>query len=427
MSVQSVRRAVAAWVLAGGLASGALASAAQASPDRAWVEAVQDGRELRVAAQAGVCPQALVDGTPRRLNLRAGPDADFPVAVCSALLHAKDRHIAVDGIELRLPPRHPQRIVVLGDTGCRVQGDKIQACDDPRAWPFARVARLAAAAKPDLIVHVGDYLYRESACPAADARCAGTPHGDAWTTWSADFFTPAGPLLTAAPWVFVRGNHESCKRAGKGWFRLLDAAPSPPACPTESAAFSVDLGGVVLVIVDSADADDKLARDEGAFRAQVAAGLARAGGEPVWLVTHRPIWAIVPAKLGPIGPLDVPINPTEQAAVSGLDLARVQMVVSGHIHEFEALDFGPSRPPQLVAGTGGDITEDGAPTRMRHRDVEIDGKTADLLQFARFGYLVLDRDGTSWKGAFHDLDDRVIATCLIAERRLSCAPVKVAK
>jgi hypothetical protein len=426
MSVQWVRHAVAAFVLAGGLAVACAALAAETPTDRAWVQAVQGGRELRVVARAGACPPALVDGAERKLSLRAGPDSDFPVAVCSAALHPKDRRIAVDGFELTLPPPHPRRIVVLGDTGCRVQGDKIQACDDPRAWPFTRVAALAAA-KPDLILHVGDYLYRESACPTGDARCAGTPHGDAWTTWNADFFTPAGPLLTAAPWVFVRGNHESCARAGKGWFRLLDAAARPPACPTQSAAFSIDLGGLSLVVVDSADTDDKLVRGDKPFRAEVEAGLATAGGEPVWLVTHRPVWAIVPAKLGPIGPIDVSINPTEQAAVRGLDLSRVQMVVSGHIHEFEALDFGPSRPPQLVAGTGGDITEDGAPTRMTHHPVEIDGKTADLLQFARFGYLVLEREGTGWKGAFHDLDDRVIATCLVAERRLSCAPVKTGK
>jgi hypothetical protein len=34
----------------------------------------------------------------------------------------------------------------------------------------------------------------------------------------------------------------------------------------------------------------------------------------------------------------------------------IKMIVSGHIHMFEALSFGddnPPRPPQLVVGTGG--------------------------------------------------------------------------
>ncbi len=38
----------------------------------------------------------------------------------------------------------------------------------------------------------------------------------------ADFFTPTAPLLAAAPWVMVRGNHEVCNRAGQGWYRYLD-------------------------------------------------------------------------------------------------------------------------------------------------------------------------------------------------------------
>ena len=42
---------------------------------------------------------------------------------------------------------------------------------------------------------------------------------------AADLFTPAKPLLAAAPWVFVRGNYEACFGAGQGWFRFLDSQP----------------------------------------------------------------------------------------------------------------------------------------------------------------------------------------------------------
>ncbi len=52
--------------------------------------------------------------------------------------------------------------------------------------------------------------------------CAGSPWGYGWDAWNADFFTPAAPLLAAAPWAAVRGNHESCARAGQGWWRFLD-------------------------------------------------------------------------------------------------------------------------------------------------------------------------------------------------------------
>ena len=76
-----------------------------------------------------------------------------------------------------------KRIVVIGDTGCRLKGTFVQDCNDPVKWPFATVARLAAARHPDLVIHVGDYHYRETPCPADRAGCAGSPYGDNWAVW----------------------------------------------------------------------------------------------------------------------------------------------------------------------------------------------------------------------------------------------------
>ena len=83
---------------------------------------------------------------------------------------------------LPVPVANPQRILVVGDTGCRIKGASLQACNDPMQWPFLAVSQAAAGLKPDLIIHVGDYLYRESPCPAGNAGCAGSPWGDNWVT-----------------------------------------------------------------------------------------------------------------------------------------------------------------------------------------------------------------------------------------------------
>ena len=116
--------------------------------------------------------------------------------------------------------RIPSRVVVIGDTGCRIKGTAVQDCNDPSKWPFASVASKAAESKPDLVIHVGDYLYREEPCPAgSQASCGGTPAGDTWAAWNADFFTPAKNLLAAAPWAFARGNHRIVRRCSwRGWF-----------------------------------------------------------------------------------------------------------------------------------------------------------------------------------------------------------------
>ena len=72
--------------------------------------------------------------------------ADFPAQPC---------HFVVAPLvqpDDSLPHRPPRRILVFGDTGCRVLGPAIQACNDPRRWPFALVAAKAAAQKPDLVI-----------------------------------------------------------------------------------------------------------------------------------------------------------------------------------------------------------------------------------------------------------------------------------
>jgi hypothetical protein len=84
---------------------------------------------------------------------------------------------------------------------------------------FPRFAGQAARTRPDLMIHLGDYLYRESPCQPGDNRCTGTPWGDNWATWNADFFEPAAPLLHHTVWLMARGNHEECGRAGNGFTR----------------------------------------------------------------------------------------------------------------------------------------------------------------------------------------------------------------
>ena len=394
-----------------------------AAQTQAWVQYVQGGAQARTMTPAATCPEVVVDGHALPMQLRAGPAPGFDDRLCQLDLPAGARTARLEGRPLPLPVRPPRRILIFGDTGCRLKDGDYQACNDPRAWPFAAVARLAAAQHPDLVIHVGDYYYRESPCPAADKGCAGTPSGDNRASWKADFFDPAAPLLAAAPWVFVRGNHEGCGRGAGGWFRMLDAAPRPLSCPAHSAALTVDLGGLNLYVLDSSGAPDALApalnvADMAAQLDALKMDLAR---KPGWILTHRPIWGLTPvARLGPVGPIEVPINRTQQVAVENRDLSAVQMVVSGHIHHFDSLSFGNARPAQLIVGTGGDVGEWADTPRVRDTTASIDGLEAKRLSFERYGYFLLDRDGDDWVGVFRDLDNRLVANCRLHLRALIC-------
>ena len=387
--------------------------------DKAWVELTDRGAEARLITATAACPAASIDGKPLPMTRRAAPGADFPLTVCQLLLPKGARQASVRGIALPIPIAAPKRILIFGDTGCRLKGVEIQNCDDPKDWPFAAVSRLAAAHHPDLVIHVGDYYYRESPCPAGRAGCAGSPWGDNWNSWSADFFQPAEPLLRAAPWVMVRGNHEDCARGGPGWFMLLDGAAAPLACPADSAPMVIDAGGLAFYVLDSSGTVDRKAPPGAvaAFSSQLDVLKAAPPTAPAWILTHRPIWGMVPV---PIGGLEVPINSTEQAAAKGRDLKGVAMVVSGHIHHFASFSFAGERPPQLVVGTGGDVGELGDTPRFLDDSVSLDGMRAKRFGFDRYGFLLLEKTGDDWAGAFYDVRDKPIATCKLAGRALTC-------
>ncbi len=401
----------------------AIATAAAADP--AWVQMGPHGAQIRTVAAGARCPSVDIDGKVRRMRLRAGPAAGFPFAVCQLNAPRGARRASLAGRPLPLPKARTNLILIFGDTGCLFKGRIIQDCNNPRLWPFALVARAAAAWRPDLVIHVGDYYYRETPCPPGHTECAGSPYGDNWPTWKTEFFDPAEPLLATAPFVFARGNHETCGRGGVGWFRLLDAGAAPLTCPAASAPFRVDLGDLSLYVLDSADTLDVQAPKAAvnAFSAQLAALQPDLARRPGWIVTHRPFWAMTPvARLGPIGPFETPLNATEQASAKRQDLSAVRMVVSGHIHHFASYAFGPRRPAQLVAGTGGDVGEEADTAALRTVNPVLDGLPARGLSFDRFGYLLLDRAGPDWVGAFRDLDDHVVATCRLHGRDLACKP-----
>ena len=137
-----------------------LAGVGCAAPDHAWVEMTDRGAEARLVTSAPACPDIVLNGAEAPMQRRAAPSADFPVTVCQALLPKDARSAWGGGRALPLPHAAPRRLVIFGDTGCRLKGKAVQDCDDPGQWPFAVVARLAAAHHPDVVIHVGDYYYR---------------------------------------------------------------------------------------------------------------------------------------------------------------------------------------------------------------------------------------------------------------------------
>ena len=384
--------------------------------DSAWVQATVSGFEARIVTTAAACPILHTDKGDTVMAVRAAATTRFPL-VCAARVPGGASRATIADILLPLPVASPQRILVLGDTGCRIKGSALQACNDPAKWPFPKLAAAAAALKPDLVVHVGDYLYRENACPAGNQGCAGSPWGDNWITWQADFYTPAAPLLAAAPIVLVRGNHEDCDRAGPGWLRLQGPSAFDPAasCAKHLPLYTVDLSALRLAVMDDATAEEtELDRDESPVYAAELTGLAAIPG-PVWFVHHRPIWAAITGPLGiPIGGNLGLIDATRLASLHGEPLIapNVALMLSGHIHTFEAINFTKGVPPQLVAGNGGDDLQI---TPLNLRGAQFVGHSGvtvtDGLSVGGFGFLLMTRAVDGWTIDLYDAVGIKTRTC----------------
>jgi hypothetical protein len=363
---------------------------------------------------------------------------------CEQTVPADAAHAAVGDAVLPLPRPATAKFALVGDTGCRIEdGHPPQACNDPHAWPFAGLAhavselvawltgepergdfgdlaRSIAALDPDLIIHVGDYLYRESACPEDDEGCADSPYGYNWETIEADFFNPAEPMFRKAPLALTRGNHESCSRAGGVWFRFLDPRPYDGTCSNYTEPYAIEVGGLQLLMFDSSNASDTSVdpAQVAILRAQFDT-VRRIAGKRSFFVTHRPVWAFGHSGVQNGQEVLFQDNPTLQAASENQLPDGVIAVLSGHIHLFELLGFDASRPPQLVLGDSGTELDHAVTSPLD--GLEIGGATvASSTTQDEFGFATLEASGEGWSFILRDLAGGVLRSCMLDGAQVRC-------
>ena len=311
-------------------------------------------------------------------------------------------------------------MVIIGDTGCRISiGNVYQACGDPTHWPFSVIASAAAAMQPDLVLHVGDYQYRDNPCPPGNTACTGTPWGYGSDTWAADLFAPAAPLLAAAPWVMVRGNHELCNRAGQGWYRYLDPNPydatgvktcNDPAndnVGNYNDPWAVSFGDTQFVVVRLVERPEDRLLDPPAFQpytAELAAAATLVDPEPAEHLspsttrssaTRRP----TRRRVGSPG-----MQSVMNAAFPGNYYPpNTAIAIHGHVHDFQAFNFASNHPATFVAGNGGDNLDSALPATFNpNADLPAPSTVVNAFAYSQeFGFMVMDRVGAvgtkNWK------------------------------
>ncbi len=454
-------------------------NAATSAPSNLYTSGGMVARTIVVPDASGnaVCPKIRVNGVESTMTVRAPAVSgvasrgdfygssrlvDFPVLTCEARLPATATSASINGKPLKLMSgtTNVNRVLVIGDTGCRVKGptaflqtpegvasggDRLQDCTSEAAWPYNKLSRVAASFNPDLIVHNGDMHYREGFPEgveqvfggAGNAANGGSQQDNAtvkakfatagisdsitfgWRAWEEDFFKPAGPLLSMAPWALTRGNHELCDRAAQGWFRFLDTrnfpkvgttyarSDEPEYDGTDGAAanfkyvrgtsytnskncsqyvdpVSAVLGDLHLVLIDVGMMNDVpgLSASMGSTNGdhvRTARQLTALSNLPVskdptkvtWIVGHKPLFAYA-GSAAVAGNAPQPaaartwqfqkaISPGAESVDNGNGVlpANTQMTHAGHIHGFQMISqpAETGMPISVLMGTSGDNLE----------------------------------------------------------------------
>lgn len=421
------------------------AHAKSGAPDYTYVVLGVKGSIARaIYSEATECPPIKADGKDEPMTARRGDQTAFPVLVCEFEVLPHTAKLELNGKKLPLPPSKLQSVAVIGDTGCRMKDDDadedtddFQDCDKVSKWPFSQLAASVAKRKPQVLVHVGDYIYREVA-----------PYGDNWDTWKLDFFKPAKPLLEAAPWIATRGNHEICCRAGQGFMLFLDTTPTqdqkPAACRDLLDPVTVMVGGQQFTVLDSTFAPDELPSDKTMCKvgktnpasncpttgctkeayADQFTNLAEQKPTNAWLVSHRPVWGFKNKSFKK----DNPLNATLQASLEswgGKLPDGFTLAVAGHIHLWETLSFADNRSPQFVLGNGG--TELGHEIdNKKFKGAKVGGTTVRYgYSVDKWGFTIFKPKSTktldgNWTATYYSTKDNKKFSCDVSPTAVSC-------
>lgn len=379
---------------------------------------------------------------PVRVTLQSDQKASvFDQITCEAKWPRGVKFAQVKGRKLNAPKYAYQRILIIADTGCRMKASEnaFQSCNDLEKWPFAKVAKSASEKTPDLVIHIGDIHYRESPCPTANLGCKNSPWGYGADAWRADFFEPAKPLLDSAPWVFVRGNHESCARAGQGWYRFIEprAWDSMRSCDNAELDSLADYSNPYVVPVDenrqfiifdsSAAIGKKLDKSTLMFKnysEELETVNNLPGKKDNFFLSHHPFFAIAPVKSGQ--PL---VSGGNKALLSVLGeqenrLNQIDYFMHGHIHAFESLSFDGDHPSSFVLGNSGSQMEGELPKVLPENfEVSPNLMVKNFSSHPNYGFSILEfskNPSSESHLTAYDVNGKEILLCVLTQRKSIC-------
>ena len=379
-----------------------------------------------IIKNGATCPMLSIDGgdaipmTLRRDNNgNTNPPTNFEaIQLCQMTVPRAATSIKMGSTNLPVHTPDPQTAIVIGDTGCRVASFDVQNCNEANQWTYPSIARESAKVDSDVILHVGDYHYREDCIFEMGCRWQNVDPetvGYKWAAWEADFFKPSVPLMAKAPFIFTRGNHEDCRRAYRGWYYLIAPSAVHQSCARNSPPYSVGFDKFQVMVMDTSDSRRL---DETHFTGEFKTVFAnaKAAGKPTWLMTHVPIMGIMGGRISDTTLINA-------AGSAGGFPQQIMANFAGHVHLFEKLSFTNGSPPQMVFGAGGTdrdrpLSRNGVPTRNALRVLtQLSADPAKFVTTHEFDFGVMRSNGDHWDVDIQLIDGSIAKSFSIAKDR----------
>lgn len=416
------------------IASNAFSQGIEYKTKYSWIALGKNDTQIAHAiVESSTCPHVKVDGVLYDMISRSKDikvEAFDQITSCEFVLPKNSKDVQIDGVTLTKVSNKRKKIAIVGDTGCRVGKTRVQNCNNidgyGEPWPFEKIAENIAKHDPDLIIHLGDYFYRDVKCPVGNKGCEG-PVGDQWPTWEIEFFKPARSLLSVAPWVFIRGNHESCDKSYKGWFYLLsdvdhlDQPWKDGKCVVQTSPYQISTDYLNMLVMDTSTMPKDLEREDPTpdvlsryvHQFNMINGMAQNSNNN-WLLVHHPIYGIV--ILGEeekhLRSITYPLQLAIKQSVEKILHTNIKRVISGHLHLFELLEFSDGRPKQIILGSGGtkidpQITDE-LLTKYANVYDELNLKKKNFYHKSEYSFAIveLSKDGEIFK--VYDVNNKLL-------------------
>ena len=134
-----------------------------------------------------------------------------------------------------------------------------------------------------------------------------------------------------------------------------------------------------------------------------------------WLLSHHPVWSIKQGNEA----LSI-LNAALEAAWAQAKPTGIGLLVAGHTHTFELIEFSDSHPAQLVIGNGGTSLAKSITSYSKNDPVVKENQIQSFNEDHQWGYSIFTGKAGNWKISVENENAHKDLTCKIQGAKAAC-------